>query len=408
MELSLLKILETQNNFEKYTKYIKDHAVTEETRQIVEGLRLWYKQFNKDVDWAKFADWFHFSLHPAWKDEKHQVYRAIFSQLESYEPDETDHEIISRFRGMDYMGRLADIALRGSEGEDVTFDELYDILEEYEAETVPKTLEDRLNIPSFAQVMSFAERKEGLAWRMEALNKNVGPIQIGDLIIMAGRPEAGKTSWLASEITHMAAQSNKPAIIFNNEEDGRKIYLRLYQAALNKTAYELSRMDPEKFDEEYKKALNGNQIIVVDDASLSTHEIMSICREIQPSVVFINMLPKVQGFFKEANDVRKLQKIAQWGRELAKQFAPVIGLWQANADAEGQKWLDQSMLDWSKTGAVGEADVLLLMGHSKQTQDIKKRFWTIDKNKMPMLNGEEKERQFVSEFDGGRARFRSL
>ncbi|WP_033928859.1 hypothetical protein, partial [Vibrio cholerae] len=54
---------------------------------------------------------------------------------------------------------------------------------------------------------------------------------------------------------------------------------------------------------------------------------------------------------------------------------------QADAQAEGQKWLDMSMMYGSKTAAQGEADTIIMMGRTHEESEKAVRFLTIAKNK---------------------------
>ena len=82
-------------------------------------------------------------------------------------------------------------------------------------------------------------RTPGLKWRLECLNRSLGPLRAGDFGFVFARPETGKTTFLASEVTWMASQAEKPVIWFNNEEQGEKVRIRTYQAALGLTTDQL-------------------------------------------------------------------------------------------------------------------------------------------------------------------------
>jgi hypothetical protein len=89
----------------------------------------------------------------------------------------------------------------------------------------------------------------------------------------------------------------------------------------------------------------------------------------------------------------------------------VICIHQADASAEGVKWLNQSQLYGSKTGVQGEADVLIMIGATHEPGDENRRYISICKNKLP--GGPRTEialRRGKHEvmFDGDIARFTSL
>ena len=83
---------------------------------------------------------------------------------------------------------------------------------------------------------------------------------------------------------------------------------------------------------------------------------------------------------------------------------------QADASAEGVRWLDQSQLYGSKTGMQGEADVQLMIGKDNEPGHEGDRFISIVKNKTsggPRCNPSLRHGKFEVTFDGERARFRS-
>lgn len=51
-----------------------------------------------------------------------------------------------------------------------------------------------------------AIKQHGLRWRLDTLNKILGSLRVGDFGFIFARPETGKTTFLASEVTYMAEQ----------------------------------------------------------------------------------------------------------------------------------------------------------------------------------------------------------
>lgn len=55
----------------------------------------------------------------------------------------------------------------------------------------------------------------GLRWRLQSLNEMLGSLRRGDFGFVFARPESGKTTFLASEVTYFAGQTDKPILWFN-------------------------------------------------------------------------------------------------------------------------------------------------------------------------------------------------
>jgi hypothetical protein len=193
------------------------------------------------------------------------------------------------------------------------------------------------------------------------------------------RPESGKTTFLASEITHMVTQTDKPILWFNNEEQGEVVLTRCYQAALGLTIQELMK-DREENERRFNEITGGN-IKIYDSASIHRRDVERVCKTFEPSLVVFDQIDKLQGFVGDREDLR-LGNIYQWARELAKGFAPVIGITQADGGAEGKKWLNMADVMNAKTGKQAEADAILGIGKVDDPQLEFIRFLSISKNKL--------------------------
>ena len=219
----------------------------------------------------------------------------------------------------------------------------------------------------------------GLRWRLDWLNKSLGSLRKGDFGFIFARPETGKTTFLASEITHMVSQTDGHVLWFNNEEQGNKVGIRVFQAALGLTTGELFR-NPEVKQSNYEK-LTGNRVIILDfEDSSSKARVESVLKQYKPALIIFDQIDKIRGFKGERNDL-ELKAIYQWAREIAKTYAPVIAVSQASGEAEGKLFLTMDMVDGSKTAKQGEADWILGIG-KEQDNSSRTRYFNISKNKL--------------------------
>jgi replicative DNA helicase len=219
----------------------------------------------------------------------------------------------------------------------------------------------------------------GLRWRLEWLNKSLGSLRKGDFGFIFARPETGKTTFLASEVTKFAEQVDRPILWCNNEEGGSKVMLRCYQAMLGITHEEFRDHRHTKMSEFMERG--GRFIHIYDDASMTSRSIEALCKQLNPSLIIFDQLDKVKGFPEDRDDL-KLGAIYQWARELAKQYAPVIGVTQADGSGEGTKWLHMGNVANAKTAKQAEADFILGIGKSNEEGLGDIRFLNISKNKL--------------------------
>lgn len=219
----------------------------------------------------------------------------------------------------------------------------------------------------------------GLRWRLDWLNKSLGSLRKGDFGFIFARPETGKTTFLASEMTHMVSQTDGDILWFNNEEQGKKVAVRCFQALFGLTNKEL--FDGKENNANKYKEQVGNRIKIYDyEDSSSTSRIESIIKNTNPALIIFDQIDKVRGFKSDRYDL-ELKKLYQWAREMAKLYAPVIAVSQAGGTGEGKVWLTMDDVDSSKTAKQGEADWILGIG-KEQDNTSNMRYLNISKNKL--------------------------
>lgn len=386
MSLDLLTILGNKDNYERFKPFINTDILGQEVTQIVKDLKDYYLQDETitDVDWELFSDWFKIVQHTQYKSDKIAVFDKLFERLESYEESAILDAVIEQFISQDTCARIADIAIRGAEGETVDLRDISEAIERYDSEL------DKVNhLDKYVVTHDFEEMLEeviegGYDWRMKFLNQSIGRVRNGKLIVFAARPNTGKTTFLASEATHIASQLEDDEVVlwFNNEEAGTDVKMRIIQAAINREAEDI-KADPALALAEYEKAVGHKaRIVIVDKADLNTRDIEEYIKQYNVGLIIFDQLWKVHGFEKTSGtDTVRLGRIFQWGREIAKKYAPVITVHQVKTEGEGVEHLTLSQLYLSGTVIQGEADSVIMMGRNYKTGEEKRRFIDIVKNK---------------------------
>jgi replicative DNA helicase len=312
------------------------------------------------------------------KDSERTDFNNLVSEILSLEVNrDVVIELLEEHRRRSLSGDVAKLALDVEDGKAPVKDllELFSKFEHQEitvdeAKPIVMNLEDLYE----SQVAS-----PGLRWRTNWLNKSLGSLRKGDFGFIFARPETGKTTFLASEITHMVTQSDGEVLWFNNEEQGNKVAIRCYQAALGVPTDHLFS-DRERRQRQYE-SLTGNRIKILDfEDSSSRSRIDAILKQSNPSLIIFDQIDKIKGFKGDRNDL-ELKQIYQWAREIAKTYAPVIAVSQASGEAEGKLWLTMDMVDGSKTAKQGEADWIMGIG-KEQDNTSRSRYFNICKNKL--------------------------
>ena len=286
-------------------------------------------------------------------------------------------ELLEEHRKRCLSGDIARVALDVEDGR-ADIKDLVKLYEEFNKDPI-EIEESEIVQMDLAKLHNTQVQTPGLRWRVQWLNKALGSLRKGDFGFIFARPETGKTTFLASEISHMVQQTEGDILWFNNEEQGSKVALRCYQAVLGLTTEQLFA----DIDHNQQKfmALTRDRIKIYDfDDSSRASRIDAILKESTPALIIFDQIDKIKGFKADRNDL-ELKAIYQWAREIAKKYAPVIAVSQAGGEAEGKLWLTMDMVDSSKTAKQGEADWILGIG-KEQDNTSRSRYFNICKNKL--------------------------
>ena len=383
MNLLLLKYLLNNTIFKKYSNNI--YNIFKENKEInilYKYIEKLHDIYNKDLSVEEFTLYVLSNCHE--KDK--EVLSSLLEEINSLSMDNTVLEdILQSVLQKQQAYDVALAALEVSEGRK-DFSDL--LLLTQNLNSTDSVLDPSVGFVSndIFELYNETIKKQGLRWRLDALNIMLGSLRKGDFGFVFARPETGKTTFLASEVTFMATQLKEdsgPILWFNNEEGGNKVQLRVYQAMLGYDQFQLFYNLQETHDKYF--AAGGSKIKIYDSAAIHRKQVEHICRALQPSLVLFDQIDKIKGFTDDREDLR-LGAIYIWARELAKEFCPVIGVCQADVSGEGKAYLTMENVANAKTAKQAEADWILGIGKTHKDVDEYTRFLHLSKNK---LTGDE-------------------
>jgi hypothetical protein len=166
--------------------------------------------------------------------------------------------------------------------------------------------------------------------------------------------------------------------------------------------------NPKDTVEKFNEFLGTREVDIIHDTALTCSKVDTILKRKAYDLIGFNVLWKVRPYGKNLEDFQAYQRVAQWARKVADNYAPVVAIWQADASAEGVEWMDQSQLYGSKTGVQGEADVQLMIGASHEPGKQLERYISVVKNKLPGSGGTDprlRHGKFTVDMDAERGRF---
>ena len=379
MYLALLKAFLNYEIYNKYGDYLDYTFIKEnhpEIFRLFQGVRHLHKDNVVKTYRIEDLELVFATLYP---NSQKADFTPLFTELRSTDSDEAAiGGYLDSIRTRTQATELAKVALGVAEGTKNRGD-LDDILTVFQSQE--STSEQTSDFVETDIRVIHAKRllQPGLRWRLDSLNKALGSIRKGNFGFIVARPETGKTTFLASEVTHMACSVTSPILWFNNEEEHEAVVYRLYQAAYGIDLPTLLS-GLEHYAEAYERDI-GKRIQIVSETPTTRRLVERICSQYYPSLVIFDQIDKVQGFADDRNDL-ELQAIYGWAREIAKAYCPVIGVCQAGASAEGKRWLTMNDVNNSKTGKQGEADFILGIGKVPDDGLETYRYFHLSKNKL--------------------------
>lgn len=382
VELYLLKLFFSSQIFQQYSSCLKKQFIRDNSKELsrlFEAINLFHTKFpNKDIVSDIDFEAYYYSCYPATNSKDREILTPIFQKLATIVPDEEiAYEIVRQHVERVSATELSLLGMEVAEGKK-EYSEIESFVQglrnpQENSETSAFVSDD------LEELLNKTTKTPGLRWRLNSMNQHLGSLRKGDFGFIFKRPETGGTTFLASECTHFATQTDRPILWFNNEEQGAKVKLRCFQGAFGISLSELERSSS-KFQQEYAATIS-DRIRIFDSGSISRSTVDSILSGCDPSLIVFDQLDKIKGFKEDRQDL-ELKEIYQWARELAKEYAPVIGICQASASAEGKKYLQMDDVDNSKTGKQGEADWILGIGKSNQQGYESLRHFHLCKNKL--------------------------
>lgn len=408
---------ESLSNYQRYRKYIKPHLVQKETLILLDEMGEFYKTYTKtNVDWEPFGSYVIAKTAKRLSDHSITTLRVVIDRMKGYKPSIVYDEVIKSLIELDYVARImeeCDQVQKGASDLETVHELATNALKDVERYI---DSEELFVVPDISLV---ADRisSTGYEWRLECLNRSLGPLRDGNFVIVAARVEVGKTTFLASEVSYLATQlpKDRPVVWINNEEESNTVFFRIVQAALGKTTPEIMA-DQKKAMEDYEKLLGTKDKIKVNDKDVNNVTVLTkLFKELNPGLIVFDQLDKVSGFKDQEREDLRLGQLYKWARNLAKEYGPVITASQLTGDVENMKdppYIGMESLRGSKTDKPGEADAVITIGKYKEPANEDEetiRTINIPKNKLPGGGTKQVESErhgrYAVRIDATRARY---
>ncbi len=302
------------------------------------------------------------SGNPSMTTAQKQAYLSLFTQIKKEQPlgEDIAQEVLSKLFQQVVGEDIANIGFDYVNGTKSSLEPIRNILELYADDFTPN-----LNIEwddmSLETLISKNNLEAKWTFNIPALTRKVEGVSAGHLIEVGARPNTGKTSFHASLVASTGGFAHQGAkcIILCNEESAHRVGARYLTSATGMTMHEIKE-NPEKARDLYD-AVRKN-IFIKDASGRDMAWVESVCKSYKPDVVILDMGDKFakSGGFARPDEALKANAIH--ARQIAKQHeCAIFYMSQLSAEAEGKVYLNQAMMEGSRTGKAAEADLMVLI-----------------------------------------------
>lgn len=431
LDITVLRLLKYRERYERLARSVPKGALQPLTAELLGDFGVFFREFSdaQRVVHGPFLTWFRGFRHPNIKDDAFALYAAVIEKsMEDVSP-ELEAGLMERLVAADTAARITGLLEKWNAGDEIDlYAELRNNVERYEQQVDRKVKNPQVLDP-IEDLLKAEENDTGLHWRLPCLNRHIKPLRAGDFAIIAARPDKGKTTFCASELTYMAAQvdalypgENRSILWFNNEGPGNKIVMRNFQAALNATTEDLVKLSntpandvarwKTKVREDYATALGGRPGVlrVFDIHDMWNHEVEDIMKSHKPAVCLFDMVDNIKFGGETNNNGQRtdqlLEAMYQWARLMGvKHDTAVLATSQISADGDGVSYPTLPQLKDSKTGKQGAADLIITLGALNDPVLENSRYIGCTKNKLVRTGKKNSPQQEVF-FDSQRGRYK--
>ena len=376
LDITLLRIMKDRTEYKRLLTSIPMVAMDEKTQVLLKDFGKYSRKFPKHdtINFQVFLPVFK-RWHSDINTDSFNSYVGVIRTITKCTvTEDTKDGILSDLYELNMGTKLANAFRQYDAGEmdEPLINTVSKIVDTYKANEKSQDIK-WIDTP-ISEILSDVQKNKGLKWRLDILNKYMRPLRGGDFGVLASRPDRGKTTMVASEITFMARQvpKHKNVLWLNNEGAGKRLIPRLYQAALGCTLSELGRKNKAgTIKREYIKAVGRiDKIRVIDIHELCINQLETIFDNSNPGLVVLDMLDHVYGFGNMSRTDLQLEELYKWVRNKAVKYdCPFIGTSQISGDGEGMQFPAMDKLKDSRCLAK-DTPVRMYDGTTKFVQDI--------------------------------------
>jgi len=212
----------------------------------------------------------------------------------------------------------------------------------------------------------------GISTGFDDFDNKTSGLQRSDLIIVAGRPSMGKTTFAMNIAEHAAIKSGMPIAVFSLEMPAEQLVLRMMSSLghIDQHKVRTGKLD----DDDWPRLtsaigiLSEAKLFIDDSPGLSPMEIRARARRLQREqgklgMIIIDYLQLMQTSGKSENRTNEISEISRSLKSLAKELdVPVVALSQLNRNLEARTDKRPVLSDLRESGSIEQdADLVVFI-----------------------------------------------
>lgn len=370
-----------------YRKYLIKELFPKELLPLYDTIVNAHSKYKKDITVEELRA-LHLSKHPTLTQANIANLDIIFNKLKdipAYDPAIAE-DVLKQTYLQHKAQCLAEAAINIADNKKHDFNKLRELTQEINDFAIRQ---DNEYVPtSVTALIERSKNSRKWSWCLAPLQEILGNIGEADFIIVAARPDAGKTGFHVNFTWNQGGwlEQGAKVHVFANEEHADN-HMKRGLTCFCGVDWDTICLYP---DHTQKKIAHiENNIFIKDAVGVTMDDLHAYCKEHQGNldILIIDQLDKIaiKGDFSRTDE--KLSAIYVQARELGKRYkCAVIGITQASMEAHDKLYYGFECLAGSKTGKAAEADVVITIGmksiESTQGTDSGLRVINLSKNKL--------------------------
>ena len=373
--------------FSKVSGIVNRDMFTREMRDVFDVIFHVHTEYGKDVTAGELSVLFN-DRNPAMPDSTREKAQELILMLDRGNPDKIDMhlDMVRNFWLRDRARIIGEKAIEIFTGESEEFGELRSLIETVEDGRISDRTTYEEVTDDLDELLDAHTGEPDFPFEFGLINERVNGLDRGNLGIIFARPEVGKTTFCCFLAASYVRAGHK-IVYWANEEPAEKIKIRLVQSFFNITRKELEENRP-KYRPLYREHIQPH-LKVMSAVGMSVEEVDSYAKLNKPDIMFCDQLDKfrISGEYNRGDE--RLKETYVYAREIAKRNKLLFwAVSQASNDGHDRQFIDYNMMDNSKTGKAGEADIIIGIGKTGSS-DVNNivRHICVSKNKINGWHG---------------------